>query len=186
MTRASIRRIQAVPNRVLPIRSVRPDPRTVRTDPIRSRAAAIRVRFRSDASDTRSDGPDPSDTRSARPNPSDPIRATPSVPPGPSDRPAQPRSVCDPTCAVPTARVEPSKRGRAAGARGRRAPWHAPSAPYPRAADVPILPPQLSTSPSMLISVQTCAEKTQGGVSKGPHAERDTRARPPGRPAPAQ
>ena len=101
-TRASMRRIQAIPKRGLPIRSavrsVRPDQRTVRTDPIRSRAAAIRVRFRSDASVIRSDGPDPkrpdpSDTRSARPSPSDPIRATPSVPPGPSDRPAQPRSV---------------------------------------------------------------------------------------------
>ena len=171
MTRASMRRIQAIPNRVLPIRSairsVRPDPRTVRTDPIRSRAAAIRVRFRSDASDTRSDGPDPkrpgpSDTRSARPNPSDPIRGTLSVPPGPSDRPAQPRSVCNPTCAVPRARVEPIQRGRAGSAWGRRAPWHAPSAPYPRAADVPILPPQLSTSPSTCSSsVRTCAEKTQ-------------------------
>ena len=139
---ASTRRIQAIPKRVLPIRSavrsVRPDQRTVRTEPIRSRAAAIRVRFRSDASVIRSDGPDPkrldpSDPRSERPNPSDPIRATQSV--TRSVRPSRAaaiRAIRPAQCHGPESSRASGGGRRAQGGDARRGTHRAHPIPVPR------------------------------------------------------
>ena len=153
-TRASMRRIQAIPKLHPRVESKRyrnecyqsdppSDPSdliSVRSEPnvIRSRAAAIRVRFRSDASVIRSDGPDPkrldpSDPRSERPNPSDPIRATQSV--TRSVRPSRAaaiRAIRPAQCHGPESSRASGGGRRAQGGDARRGTHRAHPIPVPR------------------------------------------------------